>query len=56
MANKIYRQLKKWGVKENPSVVITAGIMFASWLAILCIICAWCYAMYIGIFLISGLL
>lgn len=56
MAKKIYKTLKNWGVKENPAVLITAGIMFAGWLMTLCLVLAWCYAMYIGTFLISGLL
>lgn len=56
MANKIYRKLKGWGVKENPAIVITAGMMFTGWILSLCLALAWFYAMYIGIFLISGLL
>lgn len=56
MANKIFQKLKKWGISENPAILMTAGIMFTGWILSLCLALAWFYAMYIGIFLISGLL
>ena len=55
MANKIYKTFKKWGVKENPAIVMAASAAVVIWLTkILCIVACF-YAAYIGIWLISGL-
>lgn len=55
MANKIYKTLKKWGINENPAIIMSATVTFVMWLTkILCIVACF-YAVYIGIWLISGL-
>lgn len=55
MAKKIYKTLKMWGVKENPTIVMAAIATFVAWLTkILCIVACF-YVAYIGIWLISGL-